>query len=53
MRMAPESTLMLSAKDKEFRRNEVKKMLPAYYDVSSEICQEIYMLKDEPKATEK
>lgn len=53
MRMAPESTLMLTPEDKEVRRREVKKMLPAYYDVSSEICQEIYMLRDEPKTSEK
>ena len=52
MRMAPESTLMLTAEEKEVRRREVKKMLPAYYDVSSGICQEIYMLEDEQKTTE-
>ena len=42
--MSPESTLMLTPEEKQTRKQAVAKMLPAYYDVNSQICREIYML---------
>lgn len=52
LRMAPECTLMLTPEEKAIRKREVKKMLPPYYDVSSEICKEIYMLDNEEAKVE-
>jgi ectoine hydroxylase-related dioxygenase (phytanoyl-CoA dioxygenase family) len=47
LRMAPESTLMLTAEDKAVRKREVKKMLPAYLDVNNDLCREIFMLDED------
>lgn len=45
--MAPETTLMLTKKDKEVRKREIRKILPAYYDTNNAICKEIFMLNEE------
>jgi hypothetical protein len=47
MRMAPESILMLTKEEKEVRKREVKKMLPAYFDTNNDICREVFMLDEE------
>lgn len=44
LRMTPESSLLLSEKEKEARKNLMKALLPEKIDVSDPISREIFML---------
>lgn len=49
LRMAPESTLMLTEEEKTNRRRQVKKLMHKNEDRRDPIVREVYMLEGEPE----